>query len=73
MTEDDRAEVSRGPRSDEILAKRMTGYSMTGYSMTDPFGQVRPWSRQLAVVVALTVMPVLSSVRQRGYPTKQVS
>jgi hypothetical protein len=54
MTEDDRAEVGRGPRSEEILAKRMTGYSMT-----DPFGQVRSRSRQLAVVVAVTVMPVL--------------
>jgi hypothetical protein len=32
---------------------------MTGYRMTDPFGQVRSRVCQLAIMVSVTVMPVL--------------
>ena len=35
---------------------------MTGYSMTDPFGQVRSRSRQLAVMVAVTVIGYMTRV-----------
>jgi hypothetical protein len=42
------------------FSKRILGKRMTGYRMTDPFGQVRSRSRQLAVMVAAAVKPVLA-------------
>jgi hypothetical protein len=73
MTEDDRPGsgeltwrlVSKS-ESCRILEfpKRILGKRMTGYRMTDPFGLVRSRSRQLAVMVSVTVMPVLGMTKQ---------
>jgi hypothetical protein len=40
---------------------------MTGYRMTDPFGQVRSRLRQLAVIVAVTVIEYMTGSCGHGH------
>jgi hypothetical protein len=64
--------VGLGCRFCRIL-KKILGKRMTGLCVTDPFGQVRSRSRQLAVMVSVTVIGYMTGSCGHGHATTERS